>query len=185
MSDPISDLRAAIAASSEALRGEADGSAAFTLEQPPKPEFGDYSTNAAMLLAPALGDQPRAVAERLSEGLAGELAGSLDRVEVAGPGFLNLFLSDAWYREAAAALAGAGDELGRGTTEAGRRVLVEFVSANPTGPLTAASGRHAAYGDSVARTATGANTWPSSRVRWRRRASPRRTQRPWRGAEWS
>ena len=152
MSDPISDLRAAIAASSEALRGEADGSAAFTLEQPPKPEFGDYSTNAAMLLAPALGDQPRAVAERLSEGLAGELAGSLDRVEVAGPGFLNLFLSDAWYREAAAALAGAGDELGRGTTDAGRRVLVEFVSANPTGPLTAASGRHAAYGDSVART---------------------------------
>ncbi|HET8975842.1 MAG TPA: arginine--tRNA ligase [Solirubrobacterales bacterium] len=148
MSDPINGLRGAIAAAAESLsEGEAP---AFSLEQPPQPDFGDYSTNAAMLIAPALGEQPRAVADRLSERLSSELGGGLDRVEVAGPGFLNLFLSDAWYREAAAALAAAGDELGRGRKEA-ESVLVEFVSANPTGPLTAASGRHAAYGDSVAR----------------------------------
>jgi arginyl-tRNA synthetase len=147
--DPVADLRAAIAAAAGGLSGDATPN--FSLEQPPQPEFGDYSTNAAMLLAPTLGDQPRAIAERLSGELSLQLGEGLDRVEVAGPGFLNLFLADSWYREAAAALATAGDDLGRLEREKAERVLVEFVSANPTGPLTAASGRHAAYGDSVAR----------------------------------
>ena len=147
--DPIADLRAAIAAAAGGLSGDATPN--FSLEQPPQPEFGDYSTNAAMLLAPTLGDQPRAIAERLSGELSSQLGEGLDRVEVAGPGFLNIFLADRWYREAAAALAAAGDDLGRVEREQAERVLVEFVSANPTGPLTAASGRHAAYGDSVAR----------------------------------
>jgi arginyl-tRNA synthetase len=149
MSDPVTELRGAIAAAASALGEGAEP--AFSLEQPPQPEFGDYSTNAAMLLAPVLGEQPRAIAERLSESLSAELGDGVDRVEVAGPGFLNLFLSDAWYRRSAAALAGAGEELGRPEGPRGESVLVEFVSANPTGPLTAASGRHAAYGDSVAR----------------------------------
>jgi arginyl-tRNA synthetase len=148
-SDPTAELRAAIAAAAEGLSGDAKPN--FSLEQPPQPEFGDYSTNAAMLLAPTLGDQPRAIAERLSGELSSQLGEGLDRVEVAGPGFLNIFLADRWYREAAAALAAAGDELGRLEREKAERVLVEFVSANPTGPLTAASGRHAAYGDSMAR----------------------------------
>jgi arginyl-tRNA synthetase len=151
MTDPATELRAAIEAAAASLRGEpGEEPAEVGLERPPKPEFGDYSTNAAMLLAPAMGEQPRAVAERLSERLAAELGDQLDRVEVAGPGFLNLFLADAWYRGAASALA-AAEELGGSDRGAGERVLVEFVSANPTGPLTAASGRHAAYGDSVAR----------------------------------
>ncbi|MGH2924071.1 MAG: arginine--tRNA ligase, partial [Solirubrobacterales bacterium] len=95
---------------------------------------------------------PREIAERLADRLGDGLGDSLERVEVAGPGFLNLFLSDAWYRGAAAALAAAGEEIGRPAPPAtAERILVEFVSANPTGPLTAASGRHAAYGDSVAR----------------------------------
>src|SRR5262249_41688298 len=73
------------------------------------------------------------------------------RVEVAGPGFVNLFLSDAWYRRALAALVGAGEELGPAPTASPERINVEFVSANPTGPLHVGGGRGAAYGDAVAR----------------------------------
>jgi arginyl-tRNA synthetase len=155
MGDPVAELRSAVEAAAEALRdgAEAGGGSRPTLERPPKAEFGDYSTNAAMLLAPALGEQPRGTAEKLAAELDRTLTGSLERVEVAGPGFLNLFLSEGWYRDAATELAAQGDRLGR-PVEAERiteRVNVEFVSANPTGPVTAASGRHAAYGDAVAR----------------------------------
>jgi arginyl-tRNA synthetase len=153
VSDPVADLRAAVDAAASVLSDEAEADGARpVLERPPKPEFGDYSTNAAMLLAPALGEKPRGIAERLAEELQGRLEAELERVEVAGPGFLNLFLSDDWYRGAASELAAAGDAIGRPAgVEATEPVNVEFVSANPTGPLTAASGRHAAYGDAVAR----------------------------------
>jgi arginyl-tRNA synthetase len=153
MSDPVADLRAAVDAAAGALgAGAGDGASAPVLERPPKAEFGDYSTNAAMMLASTLGEQPRGIAERLAEELQGRLAAQLERVEVAGPGFLNLFLSDDWYRSAAAELAAAGDSIGRPSgAEPQQSVNVEFVSANPTGPLTAAGGRHAAYGDAVAR----------------------------------
>jgi arginyl-tRNA synthetase len=147
--DPIADLRAAIEQAAAELDG--DAGARLTLERPPKPELGDYSTNAAMLLAPALGAAPREVAEKLRERLSGELGADAERIEVAGPGFLNVFLSDRWHREATAALLRAGEELGAGSKEEPERVLVEFVSANPTGPVTVASGRGAAYGDSLAR----------------------------------
>ncbi len=147
--DPISELRAVLAHASEALRGDAGEVTEPGLERPPKPEFGDYSTNAAMMLAPAVGAKPRDVAERLAERVGERLGDRLERVEVAGPGFLNLFLADAWYRDAmASALAGSDGAAPAGD---GERVLVEFVSANPTGPLTAAGGRHAAYGDALAR----------------------------------
>ena len=154
MADPVAELRSAVEAAAAALRdGASAGDSRPTLERPPKPEFGDYSTNAAMLLAPALGEQPRGTAEKLAEELGRSLEGAAERIEVAGPGFLNLFLSDAWYRGAAAQLASQGERLGRpaAAEQATERFNVEFVSANPTGPLTAASGRHAAYGDSVAR----------------------------------
>jgi arginyl-tRNA synthetase len=154
MADPVAELRSAVEAVASSLLDGAEGSrSAPTLERPPKPEFGDYSTNAAMLLAPALGEQPRGTAEKLAEQLGRKLEGAVERVEVAGPGFLNLFLSDAWYRRAAGELAEQGDRLGRplGADQVTERINVEFVSANPTGPVTAASGRHAAYGDSVAR----------------------------------
>jgi arginyl-tRNA synthetase len=106
-----------------------------------------------MLLAPALGEQPRGTAEKLAEQLGKALAGTVERVEVAGPGFLNLFLSDAWYRHAASELAEQGDRLGRPrrADQVTERINVEFVSANPTGPVTAAGGRGAALGDSIAR----------------------------------
>ena len=154
MGDPVAELRFAVEAAASTLRDGAEaGGSAPTLERPPKPEFGDYSTNAAMLLAPALGEQPRGTAEKLAEELGRSLEGSLEKVEVAGPGFLNLFLADAWYRGAAAELASQGERLGRpaGSDEVTERINVEFVSANPTGPVTAAGGRGAALGDSIAR----------------------------------
>jgi arginyl-tRNA synthetase len=154
MADPVAELRSAVEAAADSLLDGAERSSSQpTLERPPKPEFGDYSTNAAMLLAPTLGEQPRGTAEKLAERLGKSLEGSVERVEVAGPGFLNLFLADAWYRRAATELAEQGERLGR-PADADRvteRVNVEFVSANPTGPVTAASGRHAAFGDSLAR----------------------------------
>ena len=104
-----------------------------------------------MLLAPALKAPPREIAERLGAALQERLGSQLDRVEVAGPGFLNLFLSDDWYATAAAQVLAAGDGFGGGQADPRERIQVEFVSANPTGPLTAASGRHAAYGDALSR----------------------------------
>jgi arginyl-tRNA synthetase len=154
VSDPVTELRGAVKAAAASLGEDGDATpSSVGLERPPKAEFGDYSTNAAMLLAPVLGAPPREIAERLAERLGGELGGDLDRVEVAGPGFLNLFLSDAWHRRAAADLAAAGERPEFPSPDGDAEpVLIEFVSANPTGPLTAAGGRHAAYGDAVART---------------------------------
>jgi len=150
--DPIAELHAAVEGAADALRkGEASGPAP-TLERPPKPELGDYSSNAAMLLAAPLGESPRDVAAQLAERLSGELgADAVERVEVAGPGFVNLFLADGWYRDAMAGLAAAGKRLGPEATATPERILVEFVSANPTGPLHLGGGRHAAYGDSLVR----------------------------------
>src|SRR3954468_13297984 len=151
MADPLATLRGTIRAAADSLRDGTAESIAPTLERPPNRELGDYSTNAAMLLAPALGEQPRQIAERLGEHLGDLLGGTVERIEVAGPGFVNLFLADRWYRESVTALLEAGEEFGRGAPENPERVLIEFVSANPTGPLHAASGRHAAYGDATAR----------------------------------
>ncbi|MGC1853004.1 MAG: arginine--tRNA ligase, partial [Solirubrobacterales bacterium] len=124
-----------------------------TLDRPPKPELGDYSSNAAMLLAAPLGEAPRDVATRLSVELERELAAedSVDRVEVAGPGFVNVFLSDEWYRRAMARFDAAGEDLGPAPVASPQRILVEYVSANPTGPLHVGGGRHAAYGDALVR----------------------------------
>jgi arginyl-tRNA synthetase len=152
--DSIAELKMAVDAAARALRDGEPTEPAPTLDRPPKPDLGDYSSNAAMLLAGPLGDNPRAVAERLRGELEGSLGGpvgSIDRVEVAGPGFVNLFLSDAWYRRALAGLVAAGEELGPAPTADPERILVEFVSANPTGPLHVGGGRGAAYGDAVVR----------------------------------
>jgi arginyl-tRNA synthetase len=151
MSDPIRDLHEAVETAAASLRDGEGGDAEPKLERPPKAELGDYSTNAAMLLAPVRGEPPREVAERLRDELGGLLSGSAERIEVAGPGFINLFLADRWYREGVNALLAAGDSFATGVADRPERIIDEFVSANPTGPLTAAGGRHAAYGDSVAR----------------------------------
>jgi arginyl-tRNA synthetase len=151
--DSIAELRAAVKRAARTLReGEPTGPEP-TLDRPPKPELGDYSSNAAMLLAAPLGEAPRDVASRLGAELERELGaeGHLDRVEVAGPGFVNLFLSDEWYRRAMARLGAAGESLGPAPVDSPQRILVEYVSANPTGPLHVGGGRHAAYGDALVR----------------------------------
>jgi arginyl-tRNA synthetase len=104
-----------------------------------------------MLAAPLIGEPPRDVATRLIPAVEERLGDSLDRIDVAGPGFLNLHMSESWFRSAASLIADRGRRFGSDVTGHRSRVLVEFVSANPTGPLTVASGRHLAYGDSLAR----------------------------------
>jgi arginyl-tRNA synthetase len=123
--------------------------APVALERPSNAEHGDYATNVALRLAPARKQQPRELAESLAEA-----AGRLDlveRAEVAGPGFVNLWLAPAWYGEALAEILDASEAYGGRSAERRERVQVEMVSANPTGPITVASARNGAYGDSVAR----------------------------------
>src|SRR5262245_15509251 len=100
--DSIGDLRTAVKRAARNLRDGEPSGPEPSLERPPKPELGDYSSNAAMLLAAPLGEDPRDVAGRLGAELERELgeAGSVDRIEIAGPGFVNLFLADAWYASA-------------------------------------------------------------------------------------
>ena len=149
---PLHELSARVRAAAAAVRGSAgEPTAQPKVERSRREGQGDYSTNAAMLLAPTLGAAPRVIAEKIGEELTGSLGSDLERVEVAGPGFLNLYLSDDWYRHALASILAAGEDFGAGGAEHPERILVEFVSANPTGPLVAASGRHAAYGDALAR----------------------------------
>ncbi|UJA20653.1 arginine--tRNA ligase [Thermoleophilia bacterium SCSIO 60948] len=149
LADPVLALRAAIARAAGEEHGQSLERMSF--ERPPRAELGDYSTNAAMLIAPGLGSAPREVAETIAERLREQLGDTVERVEIAGPGFVNLFLADRWYRDGVAGVLEAGPDYGRVRPETPQRVLVEFVSANPTGPLTTASGRGAAFGDSISR----------------------------------
>ncbi len=144
-------LRETVLALAAELAGGANPNRAIALERPPRADFGDYSTNAALLLAPAAGAQPRELAQRLGDALALRLGEQLERFEVAGPGFLNLFLADGWHRAALAEMLAAGESFGRGGATVPERIIVEFVSANPTGPMHVGHARNAAYGDALAR----------------------------------
>ncbi|MCW2994581.1 MAG: arginine--tRNA ligase [Conexibacter sp.] len=153
MAHPVDELRDAVERASSATAGS-DAPAPKsrpTLERPRQADHGDYATNAAMLLAPVMKAAPREVASKLAEELTAGLGASLDRVEVAGPGFLNLFLSDAWYLDGLAHVLAEGDRFGSGSAPVFEKVDVEFVSANPTGPLHVGHARNAAYGDALAR----------------------------------
>jgi arginyl-tRNA synthetase len=152
MSDPLEQLRSAVQAAAVTVRGgNGEAPAQTRVERPKRENQGDYSTNVAMLLAPALSAPPREVAERVGAELAESLSGNLARWEIAGPGFLNLILSDDWYRQATRTVLDAGPRHGAGSAEQPERILLEFVSANPTGPLVAANGQAAAYGDALGR----------------------------------
>ena len=138
--DPVSDLARSLA--------EIAG-VPVVLERPGDPEHGDYATNVALRLAPTQGRPPRDIAAELAaEAMRRQL---VETAEPAGPGFLNLHMSDAWLTSALAGVLAAADSFGAGTADNPERIQVEMVSANPTGPLTVASARNAAYGDSVAR----------------------------------
>jgi arginyl-tRNA synthetase len=123
--------------------------APVTLDRPSRAEHGDYATNVALQRAPRDGRPPRDLAESLAREAAG--LPEVERAEVAGPGFVNLFLAPAWYGDALAEMLAAESAYGGGSAAVHERVQVELVSANPTGPLTVGSARNAAYGDSVAR----------------------------------
>lgn len=122
-------------------------------------KFGDFQTNLALQLAKPLGKPPRAVAEAIVKALPASphVAG----VEIAGPGFINFFLQRAAFQNVIADVLAAGDAYGRDDSGTRGRIMVEFVSANPTGPMHVGHGRGAAYGDSVCKllAATGWTVW--------------------------
>jgi arginyl-tRNA synthetase len=133
--DPVTALAAELAVAADAE---------IALERPADAEHGDYATNVALRLAGARRRPPRELAEEIAAA-AGAL-GAVERAEVAGPGFVNVFLRDEWFVSALESmLAGAPVE------KTGKRVQVEMVSANPTGPIPVSAARNGAYGDVVAR----------------------------------
>jgi arginyl-tRNA synthetase len=119
------------------------------LERPNDPAHGDFATNAALRLAPRERRPPRELAGELAE--TARALEDVERAEVAGPGFVNLWLRPSWYEEALAEILESDAAYGSGSAAQPERIQVEHTSANPTGPLTVASARNAAYGDSVAR----------------------------------
>ena len=123
-----------------------DGDVSFEISVPREEMHGDFSTNAALVLAGRAKKRPRevadAIAARLSEGVP-----EIDRVEVAGPGFINFFMKPLLYLEGLMDIASAGPSFGELDLGRGKKLQVEFVSANPTGPLHIGHGRGAVYGD--------------------------------------
>ena len=149
-------LRRGVAAAQEEGKLPAVALPDFTVEQPQRPEHGDYATNLAMRLARAARMAPRRIATAIVEALPpDEMVAAVD---IAGAGFINFRLHPTWLAAQTAAIIAAGARFGHTDARAGQRIQVEFVSANPTGPLHAGSGRAAALGDALSNllAATGA-----------------------------
>ena len=122
------------------------------LERPANVEHGDWSTNVGLVLAKKAGSNPRDLATQLVSTLEGFSSELVSRLEVAGPGFINFYLNKTWLYDVLLEVVNAGSQDWARSEEGGNsKVIVEFVSANPTGPLHAGHGRGACYGDSVAR----------------------------------
>lgn len=144
---PHEQLARALRQAAAAIGAPADP--AFTIGPTRDPAHGDYATNLALVLGKALGRPPRRVAEQLVEALALP-PGLVRKIDVAGPGFINFFMEGTQLAAVVAEVLARGDGYGRSDTGSGRRVNVEFVSANPTGPLHVGHGRGAALGDAIA-----------------------------------
>jgi len=142
-------LRAVQATKAEGLLVEVP--AQVPIERPKRPEHGDYATNVALGLAKAAGKPPRVLGEAIAKNLRAIGEANLAEVTVAGPGFVNLRFSDAFWQQRLLDIRKAGRDWGRGDAKASPKLCVEYVSANPTGPLHFAHGRHAAVGDSLTR----------------------------------
>ncbi|KMM47306.1 MAG: arginine--tRNA ligase [Cellulomonas sp.] len=149
LSQALADALAAAVADGTFALAPADLPAHVHIERPRQREHGDWATNVALQLAKKAGMNPRAFAEELARRL-GATAG-IAAVEIAGPGFLNIRLDTAAAGELARTVVEAGPAYGRNEAEAGHTVNLEFVSANPTGPLHIGGVRWAAVGDSLAR----------------------------------
>ena len=115
-----------------------------------RPEHGDWTTNVALQIAKPAGVPPREAAQRLAVELGADPPPHLARVEIAGPGFVNLHLAPTWLHDVLRAVVARGGRFGHGEAFAGQRINLEFVSANPTGPLHAGGGRWVAVGDALA-----------------------------------
>src|SRR5262249_55450477 len=142
------DLRSAI---HEALAAaELPGPSEITLEPPKHRDHGDWSTNVAMVLRPTVGGNPLDIARRIADALSNADVPHLAKVEVAPPGFVNLFLAPTWLYDVLREVVAADDAWGTSDVLAGARINLEFVSVNPTGPLHAGGGRWIAVGDAIA-----------------------------------
>lgn len=126
----------------------------FSVDAPRDEAHGDFACNLAMLLGARVQLPPRTVAARLIEYLRPDAIPDLDRLEVAGPGFLNCFMRAGWLAPVVEDVLSAGRAYGRSNHGLRRRILVEFVSANPTGPLNVVNCRAAAFGDALVRCLT-------------------------------
>ncbi len=121
---------------------------AFNVERPADVSHGDFSCNAAMASAKALRNNPRAIGQMIAD--AAVLDGTVfEKIEVAGPGFLNFFISPLWFNETVGEVISSGSDYGKTELGKDKRVLVEFVSANPTGPMHIGNARGGALGDSL------------------------------------
>ncbi|MBR1823250.1 MAG: arginine--tRNA ligase, partial [Ruminococcus sp.] len=121
----------------------------FAIEIPADKSHGDFAANTAMVCAKAFKMPPRKIAELITEKV--QLSGTMfEKTEVAGPGFMNFFLGRKWFSEVVENVLAEGDSYGKTDTGAGKRVLVEFVSANPTGPMHIGNARGGAIGDCLA-----------------------------------
>jgi len=134
----------------------ADSSGSYAVEEPKQAAHGDFATNMAMIIGGREKKNPRQIADRLA-GLMAEHTDLVDKVEIAGPGFVNFFINPTVWHSVLPEVCGADDKYGLSDIGTGCKVLVEFVSANPTGPLSIGHGRQAVLGDAIARllTATG------------------------------
>jgi len=143
---PLKDQIAALLAQAVSVIAP-DATLSFELERPKNTTHGDLSSNAAMQLAKPLRRNPRELAQAILDALpASDL---IQKAEIAGAGFINFYLQPAAWTGIVAQIREAGAAFGCNTTGTGNKVLVEFVSANPTGPLHVGHGRQAALGDAI------------------------------------
>jgi len=143
------ELSSAIARAREAGALPKLASPSVDLQTPRDARHGDLSTNIALVIASEAGGDPREVAQTILDHLRLP-QGLVDRTEIAGPGFINFTLSPVWLRQMVWQIVREGEQFARSAAGGGKRLLLEFVSANPTGPLAVVQGRAAALGDALA-----------------------------------
>lgn len=150
MTAPTADARTLLSSLLRVALAQVAPSATATivLDRPKQAQHGDFACNIALQLAKELRGNPRAIAQQILAALPA--SPDIDKAEIAGAGFINLFLSQSYKQQVARRVLDAGERYGRSELGNGRKVQIEFVSANPTGPLHVGHGRGAAYGASVA-----------------------------------
>ena len=122
----------------------------FSLAPPNNPDFGNISSNIALLLANDLKTSPLEIANAIANELQSTVLDHIESITVTPPGFINFFIRNSFFQSSVKSIRKAGNSYGRGIVGRGKTANVEFVSANPTGPLTVGHGRNAVLGDSIA-----------------------------------